>query len=232
MNYQVIVKLLSYDYKSAAEKIGFTVAGILIALWINRCDEGLKRRNLEEKSLKELYSALNSDHKDIKETLEQVEIDIYAVTRVQQFLKKEVPPFDSLRYFIPHAFAYSFHLANTAAYETLKSRGLDLISNDSLRLKITELYDVTYDYQKKSDDMDNLNFINYVAPVRVKYFIKNPITRMLNSIDYQSIISDATVLTAMDIQYELYYRTREKYRSLDRAVMGIQRQIEAELKHF
>lgn len=146
MNFQVIVKLLSYDYKSAAEKIGFTVAGILIALWINRCDEGLKRRSLEEKSLKELHSALNSDLKDIKETLEGVDIDIYSVTRVQQFLRKEVPPFDSLRYFIPHTFAYTFHLANTSAYETLKSRGLDLISNDSLRLKIAELYDVTYDY--------------------------------------------------------------------------------------
>ena len=35
-------------------------------------------------------------------------------------------------------------IQNTAGYETLKSRGLELIKNDSLRLQIITLYEYNY----------------------------------------------------------------------------------------
>ena len=36
-------------------------------------------------------------------------------------------------------------LTNSAPYETLKSRGLDIIGNDTLRLRIAHYYDVEYE---------------------------------------------------------------------------------------
>ena len=43
-------------------------------------------------------------------------------------------------------------IQNTAGYETLKSRGLELIKNDSLRLQIITLYEYNYNILRKLEE--------------------------------------------------------------------------------
>jgi hypothetical protein len=229
VNYQVITKLLSYDYKNAFERIGFTVMGILIALWINRCDEGLKRRELERKSLVELKNALLIDLKDIDETL--TTIPRRPIDRAIDYMEGRPVNPDSVHIFFQYSFFHTFQLANTSAYETLKSRGLDLIRNDSLRTAIATLYDVTYEHQSKMEKIRSDAYDKYVNPARVAYFLtpsKGP--GVLRNVDFEAVRRDKTVLTALKVHYEEYNNNQKDFQVLKKGVEELIAMIDAELK--
>lgn len=137
--------------KSPAEKIGFTTLGILLALWINNLDENRKKREIEQKTLLEIKAGLQQDRKDLKETIQGYDYRVYNAATLLQYLSQTQIPRDSLASRISELIGYSFLLANTAAYETLKSRGLETITNDTLRLGITTLYDVEYEAIQTSE---------------------------------------------------------------------------------
>lgn len=63
---------------------------------------------------------------------------------------------DSLKYHFGNIFGNWQLTENTAAWENLKSIGLDLISNDSLRSSLSHLYSTKYKYleniEKGADD--------------------------------------------------------------------------------
>jgi Family of unknown function (DUF6090) len=227
---QVVSKLLSYDYKSAVEKIGFTVLGILIALWINRCDENWKKNALEEKSLRELHAALAVDLVDIQKATQGDTVNVWHIQKALQFMRGEPVNMDSLPYHFKYSFFYSFLLANTSAYETLKSRGLDLITNDSLRLAIAHLYDVSYDFQTKVDDINNTLYNNHISPLRVKYFAKDPASRLPYDLNYDELRRDRDLYNALKISLEMHYKNRNEYEYLEAEVLALQAMIQRELK--
>ncbi|MBL7808262.1 MAG: hypothetical protein JNN28_10620 [Saprospiraceae bacterium] len=137
--------------RSPAEKISFTTLSILLALWINNLDENRKKREIEQKTLLEIKAGLMQDRKDLKETIQGYDYRVYNAVTLLQYLGQTQIPRDSLANRISELIGYSFLLANTAAYETLKSRGLETITNDSLRLGITTLYDVEYEAIQTSE---------------------------------------------------------------------------------
>ncbi|MFT6760466.1 MAG: hypothetical protein ACJATS_001655 [Psychroserpens sp.] len=61
-------------------------------------------------------------------------------------LKNRTPMNDSLKFFYASVFGNYQLNENTAAWTTLQSVGLDLISNDSLINAISHLYTVRYEY--------------------------------------------------------------------------------------
>ncbi len=227
---QIVTKLLSYDYKSAAEKIGFTVVGILIALWINRCDENWKKSTLEEKSLRELHAALAVDLVDIQSATQGDTANIWHVQKALQFMRGEPVDWDSLPHYFKHSFFYSFLLSNTSAYETLKSRGLDLISNDSLRVAIAHLYDVSYEFQTKVDDINNTLYNNHISPLRVKYFAKDPFSKLPYELNLDELRHDKDLYNALKISLEMNYKIRQDYEHLEAEVLALQAMIQRELK--
>lgn len=129
----------------AVEKVGFTTLGILLALWINNWDESRKKREIEKETLLEIKAGLEQDRRDLKETIFGYESRVENVSRLFDYLGRSSPPPDSLATSVSQLVGFSFLLANTAAYETLKSRGLETIVNDSIRLGISTLYDVDYE---------------------------------------------------------------------------------------
>jgi hypothetical protein len=151
----------------AAEKIGYTTLGILLALWINNCDEGRKKREIERKTLLEIRAGLEQDRRDLRETVSGYEYRVQNAEQIFDYLRREQPPADSLANRVGNLISFSYLLANTAAYETLKSRGLETITNDSLRLGIATLYDVEYEAIQASerhlDEINNGLFMPYLT---------------------------------------------------------------------
>jgi hypothetical protein len=130
---------------TAAEKIGFTTIGILLALWINNWDESRKKRAIEKETLLEIKAGLEQDRRDLEETIFGYSSRVENVENIFKYLGRDAIPPDSIAWAMSDLIGYSFLLANTAGYETLKSRGLETITNDSIRLAISTLYDVDYE---------------------------------------------------------------------------------------
>jgi hypothetical protein len=143
----------------ALGKIGFTTLGILLALWVNNCNDDHKKRNTERETLLEIRAGLEQDRADVAETIRGYQFRVHNIETIFDYLRRDSPPADSLAACISNLTGYSFLLANTAAYETLKSRGLETVSNDSLRLGISTLYDVDYEAIQTSEK--NLSELYY-----------------------------------------------------------------------
>ena len=133
-------------FKYAIGEILLVVIGIIIALQLNNWNESRNQSSKEIISLKALRSELQNDlntefipGKDNylrkNKSLSQI-IEVYS--------KKDTVSKDSLlNYFRRSINEWNFAL-NLAAFENLKSTGFNLITNDSLRLKITSMYSNQY----------------------------------------------------------------------------------------
>jgi hypothetical protein len=118
------------------------LAGVLAAFAVNAWWEHRHDRSAEQAALRELDSALAADISDLQQDRaeyarlgrgDSVLIDRF--DRGLGYTDSLLPAFNALTIF-------RTHVANSAPFESLKSRGLALISDDSLRLQLINFYAV------------------------------------------------------------------------------------------
>ncbi|NNK80474.1 MAG: hypothetical protein HKO93_03165 [Flavobacteriales bacterium] len=153
-------KLTRYFIYAIGE-IVLVVIGILIALSINNANDAGKQRQKELTLLTEMGQNLRTDLEDLEFNINGSAMRIQANEIILKTLQERIPMNDSLKPYYGNIIG-NFQLSeNTAAWENLKSVGLDLISDDSLRNAISHLYTVKYGYlenlEKGADDVYQWN---------------------------------------------------------------------------
>lgn len=121
------------------------VIGILIALQINKLNEKSKLRDLEIKTLTEIKEGFKADTTDLNTNIYALSRTVSSGRIVLEYLNTSMPYNDSLTYHFSASLTLTRLISNDGPYEVLKSRGLDLISNDELRKKIVDNYDNNYE---------------------------------------------------------------------------------------
>jgi hypothetical protein len=142
------------DWVYALRELCLIVAGILIALTINNWNDGRKQRANEVKMLRELRSSLQNDLRDIQSNLEYLDI----IRKGKQALidSEKTGYHDSLhRHLNSLIYDQVYLMPNRGAFESLKSVGLSLISNDSVRLGLVNLYEYSYKVQETNEKRQN-----------------------------------------------------------------------------
>ena len=143
-------KLLSENHFSkyllyAIGEIVLVVIGILLALQINTWNEARKERKLESDILHNLQKDLIYNSSIIEAVRKS---DSIIVAKNQGLLKILEDPEssynDSLENYFGRISRYNVFYPRKMSYEVLKTRGLGIIKNDSLRSEIIKLYDETY----------------------------------------------------------------------------------------
>lgn len=133
--------------KYAAYAIGeilLVMIGILLALQVNNWNENRKERRLEKQILIELKSNLESDMEIFQMLQDRIQTKKEGINNTLSYLSQETNPEDSV--FFPGFFKMASGIAfsyNNGTYETLKSIGINIISNDVLRKSIQDLYGKT-----------------------------------------------------------------------------------------
>ena len=130
----------------AIGEIALVVIGILIALQINNWNEWRKQKKLEKEMLSELSISLRRDLADIEYNIRFQQSAYESQVIILDWLDSERPYADSLCYHFARAHLATVFVSNDGSFETLKTLGLGLISNDSLRNRISNLYDHHYDH--------------------------------------------------------------------------------------
>ncbi len=131
----------------AIGEILLVVIGILIALQVNNWNENRTLAKKEITNLKEIRKNLKSDLKNqlIPGTVYyQRSLDSYDILLSNFYNSSQSIPEDSIRglYFkmtLPWKLVF-----NTVAFDKLSSIGIDLISNDTIRENISQLYGYKY----------------------------------------------------------------------------------------
>lgn len=153
----------------AIGEIILVVIGILIALQINNWNSENLRQKEEIKILKELRIGFESDLKDMRFNQRSYQRAIQASKVLKEVIENDQIYHDSLQGYFGKSVSIPRFIANTGAFETLKSKGVDLISNDSIRLQILEVHDFIYESLKiweKGAFLDN----NFILESYVKHF--------------------------------------------------------------
>ena len=157
------------NWAYAVGEIALIVAGVLIALAIDNWNQSRQDRRDELLVLRQLCSELRTDSADAQFNIGNVRDAQTSALIIKAHLEQGLPYSDSLDAHFGYLGLLPQHLRNAGAYQTLRSRGLDLVSNDSLRTAITHLYEAEYNF------VDKLDFIardqmNRWLPVMARLF--------------------------------------------------------------
>ncbi len=130
----------------AIGEITLVVFGILIALQVNNWNEQRKSKSQEIKILTEVRNALKVDLKDIKFNIDWHGKAKKSCETIINVFNLNTPYNDSLDVHFGQAYLHTNFLPNLGSYETIKSKGIDLISNDSIRINLALYYEQDIKY--------------------------------------------------------------------------------------
>ena len=130
----------------AAGEVILVVLGILIALQINNWNENRNLRKLENVLLVDIKDNLIATRTNLTSNISYNKITLYNYEKILSHIKENLPYSNSL----DSAFSYIGYWSEPnftyTAYETIKSKGLDIIQNDSLKLLITKMYEQNFPF--------------------------------------------------------------------------------------
>ena len=199
----------------AIGEIILVVIGILIALQINNWNEIQKNRNEELKILKEMHNNLVSDLADCVWNIDkQRELKISNLS-VLKHLDNQTPLNDSLNMHYGNLVYATTQRRNMAAYDHLKSRGIDLISNDSLRAHITKVYSERYYYIEKMElELDNPYQLNTVIPELNEKVKLDPESTFGTPLNLNSLNQDDGFKGMLRMNIKIRETMRQRYSNL------------------
>ena len=166
----LIANKTSQYFKYAIGEIILVVIGILIALQINSWKSQREEQQLEIKIIKELKSNLKLDLVEIQEDIGIMEDINAASAYIKHYLQTNEQPSDQLSEKIILLRVTPHFDPNKSGYGLLVSKGIGIISNDSLRNDISLLYERLYSYYKRYEE-ERLRFhAMHSEPKLLEYF--------------------------------------------------------------
>lgn len=127
-------------FKYAVGEILLVVIGILIALQINNWNESRKSDAFEKEMLTQIQANLIKDRLTLEEIIDNNESAINSSTKLLELNDDELQN-DSIKHWLADVMQFDRFQPLTNAYEVLKSKGLDQISNKQLRFLLGAYYD-------------------------------------------------------------------------------------------
>jgi hypothetical protein len=215
--YREIRKKLADDNKPlkymryAIGEIFLVVVGILIALQINNWNEVLKERALEIKILEEIKENIESDFKDHNQNIEFMERTINSSDVILNHLENNLPYNDSLsEHFSWLAIIPDFYSVSSG-YQLLSSKGVNLITNDSLRRDISFLYDNTHDWIKEFFAFLKGNSYRILTEHMVPKFNNFQAFKTYEPRDYMKLLKDEEFKSYVQFNMEYFRDFKRSY---------------------
>ena len=141
---------------------------VIAAFGLNNWNDNRRDAIAEEKILIEIKNGLTQDLVDIGLNKKAHEVGLRYVTYFKRLIDDKEVELDSFRNSYVQLTSDNFSLMNVSGYESLKSKGLEIIRNDSIRSKIITLYEFNYQsirkYEETSPQMQL--FSNFYFPIQ------------------------------------------------------------------
>lgn len=188
--------------KENLEKYMFEFISIFVALTtafaLNNWKENKKDSKIEQKILVEIKNGLERDIKEVEGNILGHQKGIKACHFWREIIRDNEVKQDSLfRKYMRLTRDITF-VQNTSGYEALKSKGLELIENDSLRFSIITLYEHDYrnvkTLEESYEEMQfQKNYFHRINEILSPYFFYSEERGYLSRINYPIEITDKEI---------------------------------------
>jgi len=216
-----VVRLARYiSWKYAVGEVLLIFVGITAALAANSWYMDRQRERDEIRLLEQLRVALVGDLTSFEDVADRLETRIDDLTALRQHLREHAPYDKALDAKFGQMNSYSETNLNLSVYETLRSRGFDLLSSNDLAFELIDLYE----NQRETIERDNAN----IREMTTSYWLGPMLSRLEMGIreaspyDYESLLDDReydNLITLRIVALEgfvlpRYFETIEKIQKL------------------
>lgn len=158
-------------FKYAIGEIILVVIGILIALQINNWNEARKSNAFESEMLTQVRVNLLKDKLTLTEIINNNDAAIKSSNKILSLQQNEMIN-DSIKYWLGDIIQFDRFQPLTNAYEVLKSKGLDQITNKQLRFLLGTYFDDKANHIIKAIDDIYHTFENDWLPILKKNVVE------------------------------------------------------------
>ena len=195
---QKLKSVLKNGLPTALLEVALIFVGITLAIGLDNWNVERKERHEELALLAELKSNLEGNLDLLSENISYNKSTIASYTSLLSHIGARQPYSDDLSSDFAMLDNWGSPYLTSSAYETLKSRGLDLISNSELRQQIVNLFEVNY--VTLANDYDRAEWINFevsTIPLMLKHFEERSDGTVV-PIDYEGLLDDQSFRVAVN----------------------------------
>jgi len=171
---------------------------------------------LENTVLKELRLDLIQNLDDINSNIEALVLSEKANRMIVNHMENNLPYNDSLDFYFGNLYPYLVFSPNETTFNFVKQNGMSIISNDSLRLAVSDLYGVQYGIYKSYENIYFVeHYTNYIKPMFIAEFKAFKFYRSFKPRDYSEFIKNQEykrimIYTADAIETFIYMQSNLK----------------------
>ena len=225
------IAALRASLRSGARDLFLIVTGVLLALGADSWREARQERRAELVVLSTMRSGLVADAATLRDGVARSERAVSANELLQAYLAAGHPYADSLdAYFGAIYVAGGAGTLNIAPYEALKGRGLQLITNDALRLQIIEVYENTYAAIRRQDEYNTGVMFDVLRPYYLAHFRNLRFGENATPIDFDVLRHDRYFLSILEYRADFIRRAMlDWYLQALRSIESLLMALDAEL---
>jgi hypothetical protein len=211
-------------------EIVLIVIGILIALSINNWNSKKITQETEIAILKEMKNNLGIDLTDIRLNIHLNKTSHRANEQVLASLENTEKDIDSLNFFYSHLTLSTMLDINNSSYENLKSFGFHIIQNDSLRIKITEHYTITYVFLSKMENVIYSIQSDKILPLVLKNIITDTTFVSARPIDRKKLAKNHEFIESIKYSRQWFGFMIGLYEDAESKILALMDQIDNEIE--
>jgi hypothetical protein len=218
-------RLAAIDWKYTFRELVLIIAGILIALWLSDWNARRHQRSAEVVLLREMRAALEADIAQVRTVAESLRVSEQRTASLRDYIRSPQPYADSLAVLFGSAYGFRLSQLNTAPYEALKVRGLQLVSDDALRVPIIRVYEIGAAEIRRADDIITNISYDVLRPYYLARFRDIQFLEHATPLDYPAVASDPYFHNLLD--YRLTVLRRGVLSRYDEAIAAMAHLIDA-----
>lgn len=206
--------------------------GVTLAFALNTWNEQQNRVEAAEKTLLEIRNGLELDLIDLSENRRGHQQGVEICKYFRSYLNGGQVSYDTVAQYYRALLRDFVSIQNNSGYESLKSQGLELIENDTLRVEIISLYDFYYEIVEKleenySENQFNQNYFANINGLLAEYMVFDESGDLIS-------INEPVNLTQKERNILLSYLWRIEYNRTFTAesYLLIEKKLESLIKHI
>ena len=223
--------------KYAIGEILLVMLGILLALQVNNWNEQRKKVQIEINTLIDIKSDIEENIQNLEVGRTQLEDISKNTQKVLEYYNQKTPYSSKMKEDFNNFYGLWDPDFTYAAFENLKSQGVNLISNESLRKSLIKLHEIEMNILDVSEvSRGNLIYESMILPIQKKYFYRSKSSDgenwQLMLSDYESMINDPEFYAVFTEVAYRQSRSKNRFHKFNIKAKEILKQIDKELEQL